>query len=333
MKIIINRLQSFCSYSFVIIFTIFIQNSPYLFAQNSFYVPHNTLSVGAGTASYYGDLSPYSRPIQSTIDEIRWNIAANYIHSFGNHWSARVGLKYIRIAGDDANMLGVKGKEARFVRNLHFRNDVKELSLMMAYDFVNAPRYYTKRKLLSPYLLGGIIAFLHSPEAKTPDGTWVKLRPLNTEGQGLPNYDTPYKVWGMGAAVGAGIKIKLSPHLDLGLESSFHYAFTDYLDDVYGKYASNTDLTDPLAIAMANRAGEKAAAYSGIDRTEGIRSYVVLREPFYANPATDPFTSTSIRNFGRAGTSRGGSALKDGYLVTSINLIFHLPNKVVCPKY
>ena len=326
--------KTFCYYTFLLNF-IFLGGVSNLLAQNTFKVPHNTFSIGLGTASYYGDLSPYSRPIQSTIDALRWNIAANYTHSFGNNWSARVGLKYIRIAGDDANMLGVKGKEERFARNLHFRNDVKELSFVMVYDFVNAPRYYTKRKGISPYLLGGIVGFSHSPEAKTPEGNWVKLRPLSTEGQGLTGYGTPYKTWGMGAALGAGIKIKISPTVDVGIEGSFQYTFTDYLDDVTGKYANAIDLAQlgTLSVTMANRSRETIAIALGIDRTEGVRNYVSIKEPVYAtNTNLDPFTSTTMRNVGRTGANRGGSALKDGYLITSISLVFHLPNKIQCPK-
>jgi hypothetical protein len=94
---------------------------------------HIILTLGIGSSSYYGDLSSYSRPIQSTLDEIRWNVGGYYTHYFTSRWGARVGLRYVRIAGNDFNM-GVVGKQDRFARNLHFRNDLKELSAVGIYN-------------------------------------------------------------------------------------------------------------------------------------------------------------------------------------------------------
>jgi hypothetical protein len=116
-------------------------------AQNSYKVPHNTLSFALGSASYYGDLSSYSRPIQSTLDEIRWNVGGYYTHSFGGHWSARLGLRYVRIAGNDIHMLNTNDKSDRYIRNLHFRNDIKELSVAGIYDF-NKSRSITAKEML-----------------------------------------------------------------------------------------------------------------------------------------------------------------------------------------
>jgi hypothetical protein len=80
--------------------------------QDKFFVPHNTLTLGIGSSSYYGDLSSYSRPVQSTLDEIRWNVGGYYTHYFTSRWGARVGLRYVRIAGNDFNMQGVVGKRS-----------------------------------------------------------------------------------------------------------------------------------------------------------------------------------------------------------------------------
>ncbi|MDI9880054.1 hypothetical protein [Flectobacillus longus] len=302
--------------------------------QNRFFVPHNTLTFGIGSSSYYGDLSSYSRPIQSTLDEVRWNVGGYYTHYFTSRWGARVGLRYVRIAGNDFNMQGVDGKLDRFARNLHFRNDLKELSAVGIYNLNPAPRYYNKRQAFSTYLLGGIAVFLHDPMAKTPTGEWVKLRPLNTEGQGLPGYDSPYKAWAAAGVAGAGVRFKLNDQWDLGLEGLLQYSFTDYLDDIKGSYANPNDLAiyGNLTVTMANRSREGVDAYTGKNRTTGIREYVLDKQPNF-DPSQDPFTSATMQNYGQTGQLRGSSQLKDSYMTMSIHLIYHLPNGIRCPSY
>lgn len=303
-------------------------------AQNKFFVPHNTLTFGIGTSSYYGDLSSYSRPVQSTLDEIRWNVGGYYTHYFTSRWGARVGLRYVRIAGNDFNMQGVDGKLDRFARNLHFRNDLKELSAVGIYNLNPTPRYYSKRQVFSTYLLGGLAVFLHDPMAKTPTGEWVKLRSLNTEGQGLPGYDSPYKAWAAAGVAGAGVRFKLNEQWDLGFEGLFQYTFTDYLDDIKGNYANPNDLAvyGSLSVTMANRSRELIDAYTGKNRTAGVREYVLDKQPNF-DPAQDPFTSSIMQSYGRTGQLRGSSQLKDSYMTLSIHLIYHLPNAVRCPSY
>lgn len=303
-------------------------------SQNNFFVPHNTLSIGVGSASYYGDLSSYSRPIQSTIDEIRWNVGGYYTHYLNSRWGIRGGIRYVRIAGNDINMEGVEGKMDRFARNLHFRNDLKELSAVGIYNLNRLSRYYNRRQAISLYMLGGLAIMLHDPMAKSPTGEWVKLRPLNTEGQGLQGYDTPYKAWTGAGIAGAGVRFKINDQWDLGLEGLLQYTFTDYLDDIKGNYANPNDLAvyGSLTVAMANRSREVIDAYSGRDRTAGVLEYVLDRQRNF-DPAQDPFTSSTMQNYGRTGQLRGSSQLKDSYITFSIHLIYHLPNSIRCPKF
>ncbi len=310
-------------------------------AQKLYQPAYNTLSFGVGTASYYGDLSPYSRPVPSTLNELRWNIGALFTHNFGNRWSVRAGLRYIRIAGDDGNMLGVKGREYQFARNVHFRNDLKELSVNLTMDLFKTD-HYLRRRIIRPYLVGGFALYLHSPQARpnpsVSSSTWVSLRDLRTEGQGLPGYGTIYKSWAGALTGGLGFKIKLSNYIDLGVEGTVNYATTDYIDDIGGNYAKPSDLANigALSVAMGNRALERTSAYTGLNRTAGARAYVVTKEAAYNNTALDPFASTTMQNFGTPGTLRGnGSRLSDGYMLTSVSVIYYLgrDRNTRCPKF
>ncbi len=300
--------------------------------------PYSSVSFGAGTSSYYGDLSPYSRFIPSTFKGMQWNLAFNYTRQLSPSFGLRFGLTWARIAGDDNKMEGVTGYDTYFIRNLHFRNDVKELSILGQLDLVPASKGITRRPKVVPYLFGGISIFAHDPMAKTPVGNgfsneWVRLQPLHTEGQGLPGYAKPYSLIGVGIPLGLGLRYKLNQKFDLGVEVGYRVTFTDYLDDVGGNYADPADLQasgGALAVAMGNRTMEKTAAYSLKNRTQGVLNYLVSNN--ISVPANgDPFFLGYIPGFVDRTDPRGNSKLKDSYMLTSIKLIYNIPPKIKCP--
>lgn len=298
--------------------------------------PHSSVSFGVGTSSYYGELSPYVRPIQSTFNMIRWNLAFNYTRYFTQNWSGRIGLTYARIAGDDNTLEGVKGFEANFIRNLHFRNDIKELSLLAQYDFKSGGRSYERREKVVPYLFGGIAVFAHNPMAKPESslyGTdWVTLQDKHTEGQGLPGYtDKPYSLIGVSFPIGFGVRVKINKDFDFGAEVGFRYSMTDYLDDVGGKYAATDDLRaqSPLAASLGDRSQEQIAAYSGKDRTQSYVNFLNANGIPISDPNA-PVVSTNT-GIGLKGNPRGSSSVKDSYMLTNFSIIYHLPVKIKCP--
>ncbi len=306
--------------------------------KNRLFEPNSTVSFGVGTSSYYGDISPYNRFLQSTVNGMRWNVNFNFTRQFSPTFALRFGLTYARISGDDNYLEGIKGYEGNFIRNLHFRNDIKELSIVGQYDLVRTSRSYLRRANIIPYLFGGIAVFAHDPMAK-PDpvlygNDWVRLQPLNTEGQGLPGYtNTPYSLISVSFPVGLGVKYKLNRHWDLGVELSYRYALTDYLDDVSGNFANSADLEaqSPLAASMGNRSLERIAARSGNDRTEGVINYLTGIGAYSPNNPYDPFTLTSIPGFSDNRDFRGNPTYNDSYLLTTVKLIYHIPNKIKCP--
>ncbi len=307
--------------------------------KNRLFEPSSSVSFGVGTSSYYGDLSPYNRFLQSTVNGMRWNLAFNFTRQISPSVGIRVGLTYARISGDDSYMENVKGYEAYFVRNLHFRNDIKQLSVVAQYDLVKTSRSFLRREGIIPYLFGGVAVFAHNPVAKTPivAGTtseWVSLQPLHTEGQGLPTYDSsPYSLVSVSFPIGFGVRYKLSRNWDLGFEMSYQYALTDYLDDAGGKYADPADLQSqangPLSVSMANRSLEQYAANRGIDRRQGVLNYLAsIGYPAGFDPIA---TQSPIIGFVDRTDSRGNPKYNDSYLLTSVKVIYHIPTKIKCP--
>jgi hypothetical protein len=59
---------------------------------------------------------------------------------------------------------------------------------------------------------------------------------------------------------GGGVRIAMTPRISIGLEFSAFRSFTDYLDDVAGRYVPFTDILqetgNQVAAALSNREGE-----------------------------------------------------------------------------
>lgn len=307
--------------------------------KNRIFEPTSTVSLGFGTSSYYGDLSPYGRIVQSTFNGMRWNANFNFTRQISPTFGVRFGLTWARISGDDSFMDGLEGYEGNFMRNLHFRNDVKELSIVGQYDLVPTERGFLRRQAIIPYIYGGIAVFAHDPLAR-PDSSvylsrdWVRLQTLNTEGQGLPGYATPYSLISVSFPIGFGVRYKLNSSWDLGFEMGYRYTLTDYLDDVSGNYADPLDLAglSPLSRDMGNRTLERFAANRGVDRTNGVASFLTSQGLYDPKLGLDPFTVvTLVKGFSNKTDQRGIPKYNDSYLLTTLKLIYHIPGKIRCP--
>jgi len=311
--------------------------------QKSMYEKHSDISFGIGTANYYGDLAPFSRPIQSTLQNISWNLGVDFTRHFAPHFSGRVSLTWLRLTGDDNKFEGVTGLEHLYMRNTHFRNDVQELALTGIYNLIPESRSFHNRPKVNPYLLAGFAIFHHNPEAKVPTNytgseaspdEWVSLQPLHTEGQGLPGYtDQPYNLVNANLHFGAGIKYKLNSNWDVGFEVGIRYTFTDYLDDVGGYFAKKSDLAafSSLSAAMGHRENEKTAAWTGRDREAFARAYYTKINPKYSDPNLFPIGSFPELDGTNGGVRNSSSKLNDMYILTNFKIIYHVTPSIKCP--
>ncbi len=309
----------------------------------------SSLGFGLGTSTYFGDLNPISRPLQGIASSnIRWNISAHYQRYFKPNVSFRVGLTYARVFADDNLFENVAGYEENYLRNLHFRNDIKELSLVGVYEFKPLPRNNQKRDNFRPYIFGGIAVFSHNPKAKGIDSVnvqnkWIDLQPLGTEGQGQSGYAPKlYSTINLAIPVGIGAKFKINNEFDFGIELGMRYTFSDHLDDVAGNYADESALTannqSGLSKKLANRTNEKFAAYTGNDRTLLVEKYL-LAKGLQTASATDIANARSyelgypngIQGVSDVASKRGKTTGNDMYLLTTFSLIYHLPAKIKCP--
>lgn len=147
-------------------------------------------------------------------------------------------------------------------RNLNFRAPIVELSAQVEVYFTkDKPRKIYKisgiksRKKInwSGYGFTGISVFYFFPQGKY-NGTWYGLRRLSTEGQGLPGGPRRYSLVQIAIPVGIGAKYVIDRKWSLNAEISFRKTFTDYIDDVSGRYYDNASLRSAKGDNAANLA-------------------------------------------------------------------------------
>ncbi|RYF91096.1 MAG: hypothetical protein EOO03_02190 [Chitinophagaceae bacterium] len=166
---------------------------------------------------------------------------------FGALYQDKVGLRleanFGKVSAHDSVLVDVPMKDiarARYNRNLSFRSNITEVSLIAEIYPLSFIDWEMKDKdppRLSPYVMGGVGYFKFNPQANL-NGTWVNLQPLSTEGQGFKEYPDrkPYDLNGISIPFGGGIKYEVSPLLNIRAEFLYRPTNTDYLDDVSTTY-------------------------------------------------------------------------------------------------
>lgn len=308
---------------------------------------YSTVGIGGGSSHYFGDLSPYGSFYYGVITNVRWNATINYTRQLSPQLAARVGFTWARIAGDDYAYSQhdlSKFKDA-FLRNLHFRNDIKEFTITGLFNLL--PQYSKGpqgRNRFMPYTFLGFGFYAHTPQARdvaTLDpvtgnvalGDWINLKEQTTSGQGINStYPKPYSLIQPVFPVGFGLKVKLNEKFDLSFEGSFRITPFDYLDDVgNSNYANPTDLgfiptaaVQPISVILANRAGENYSATTGASRIADFANIAGLTS------GTPLLNGTSVFGYS-ANNYRGRGQKWDTYVVTQITLNYVISSQIKCP--
>lgn len=181
-----------------------------------------------GIGYYFGDLNTrfdlgLPRPSGGLVGKFNFNART----------SVRMGLHYTMIEAKDSRSSNTYEQ----VRNLSFRSHVGEFQALLELNFLPIV-HGDAEKFWSPYLiLGG--SFLYFDPSTQYQDSWVRLRPLGTEGQAVGQEYLPIH----GALVyGVGFKFNLNMKWTLFAEVNARAALTDYIDDVSTTYPDNAQL-------------------------------------------------------------------------------------------
>lgn len=190
---------------------------------------HHEIGLGLGIANYHGDLQPKMfasegyRPMGTVV----------YKFFMSPRIGLRTGVSFAQVTAADS--LGDIKNNVR--RNLSFGSNIFEFHGGLEFNFL--PIDILKRKV-TPYIFGGIGVFYFNPYAEDNAGNKHFLRPLSTEGQGLPMYPDrkQYSLVNMSFPFGGGFKFFIGNTILITPEIGFRYTNTDYLDDVSKSYVN-----------------------------------------------------------------------------------------------
>lgn len=311
---------------------------------------------GFGMTNYFGDLAPKTRRGSSAMNYTRTYLTGFYLHRIHPNITIRGALTWMRLRGDDYSVANISNPsntdKGRFVRNLHFRNDIFELSGVGIFELFPTDRGYLRRNFLNPYGVLGLSVFYHDPKAKTPlesgkNNKWVRLQPLGTEGQntGIPGTPSPYSLVQIGVPLGIGVRYRLADKWDLSFETCYRFVFTDYIDDVSSKYPSEEVYNKMLAqgnklgIEMSNRSAELLAAVDGQRRVDVTRkwgsTWNILRTEKYTVTNEETGEKVDFRRVDghEVNASPRGNKRRDYWLNTAFHLAYILEIKQKPPKF
>ena len=298
---------------------------------------YNSIGFSLNALNYYGDLAPSASSFSTDISFTKPGFGISFMHRFGPRYSVTGQFMFATIKGSDsesADKTDLSNGIYRYQRNLSFRNQIKELSVVATFDLFDNQQTYMSRVKWTPYAYIGIAVFLHNPQAIAPAtdltgaplaqaGEYVDLQPLGTEGQHstLASTDVnsgiqPYSLIQFAIPFGLGARFRLTDVLDLSADIGFRYSFTDYLDDVSANYVDLTKLSTPLAQAMSYRTNE-LPGYPVNAKPSGIPGVNV--EAGYGSEYPD--------------NKRGGKKDNDVYMVTSVKLSYILNAKFHQAKF
>lgn len=174
----------------------------------------------------------------------------------GPYFGYKGSIAFAMVSGNDA----LTNESARKNRNLSFRSPIVELSGQVEFYFLKekSGNMYKisgltgkkKKQHVTAYVFSGVGLFYFSPHAKY-DGHWYSLSKLHTEGQGLPGGPKQYSKFSVCIPIGIGVRKMINKKWSVGGELAFRKTFTDYIDDVSGRYYDKVKLAGAYGAASA----------------------------------------------------------------------------------
>ena len=265
-----------------------------LFAQTSL-----EFGVLLGGSTYYGDLN--GQQLSASHVHASGGIIGRY--NINERWAVKGYFGYGKISGADSISKSSRDKQ----RNLSFVSDIFEVSAQFELNLIKNKTGFNSTNKIIPYLFSGIAIFNFNPRA-TYKGEEYELQPLGTEGQGTTEYNDreKYALTQISIPLGFGLKKRFGKHLTFGIEAGLRYTFTNYLDDIGGKFANNN--------VVRRASGEVAGALA--DRSAEV------------NPSGFPMFSE-----GRS-RSKKWMPLNDIYILGGVTITYKFfPQGMKCPKF
>jgi hypothetical protein len=275
--------------------------------------PRKEYILGIGAANFLGELGGANQIGTHLVKDLEFSTtrpsaALGMRYKFNKRLAVKGGFYYQLVSGAD----NLTKEPFRKNRNLSFRSNLFELSVQGEFYFTREQTGHLykiknargmKSYDFQAYTFVGFGGLLFNPKANY-HGKWVALQPLGTEGEGLPGGPKKYKRVTACIPYGLGMKEGLNKDWSVGMEIGFRYTFSDYIDDVSGKYYDNN------AIKAAH--GQMAAD---------------LADPSLHSMPPDQNGVIAGGWQAAPGSERGNPKYKDAYMFVDFTISYKMPYK------
>lgn len=279
--------------------------------------------IGVGGTNFLGDLGGRNQvgtdfsPADLDVQATSLGGILGFRFRFAPKWATTFSVSGGLVRGSDANTNEV----VRNSRNLSFRSPVVTVSQRLEYLLSTYEQFGSRYKIPGIrgakdmnnqlYVFAGIGATYFNPQGQLPSGEWRNLADLNTEGQGLEGGPKDYIPFTVAVPMGIGFRWGLDKVYRLGVEISYVYTFTDYLDDVSGTYYDQDAIATAYGpdAAYFSNPSTKNQHWFAADQQRGDSnrdSYVTANIILYRNLTYKP----SGYKFGRPVKFKGGGRYK-----------------------
>jgi hypothetical protein len=307
---------------------------------------YGSVGVSMGAMNYFGDIVPEPAFTSYRFKSTRPSISLSYTYRYMPRVSFRGSYTWGRIIGDDKLSADFHEPEnwGRYMRNLSFKNDINELSVVTIIDLFENRNTYIRRPDWVPYGFVGIAIFHHNPKAFYQNGShpnispeddiptgWYALRPLGTEGQYVygGGYKSPYELFQISIPFGLGVRYRLDNQWDLSFEVGWRKTFTDYLDDA--STDSFIDKADLLSEENGSPNRKASAIFSDRSAERPIDHDTMFKMK------SNPDRAVPYKHLDGFGTpdryKRGNTADKDWYIFTGLQINYIIAPGVRGPKF
>ena len=286
------------------------------------------VGLGIGPSFFLGDLGGSEGKGKTFIKDVDMPLTklmkGIYINIYPVEWLGfRLAGNIGYLEGDDAQAPNKGGAERfRLYRNLKFRSNLWDAYAgLEIYPTVFLEQYDGLQGKIRPYGFIGVGAFHFNPQgeyvASNGSKTWVDLKPLKLEGQGMSEYPDrkEYALTQLMIPMGGGIKYYVKENFYVGFEILHRKTFTDYIDDVSTKYIDPRYFDAHLPATQAAQARQLS-----------------YRENFY-NPAVSRRYINTQRGDPKENDAYFSSNLRLGWRFDSNSESARAKKQLKCPVY
>jgi len=243
------------------------------------------LTGGTGFSTYFGELKSDNDRFDTKL-----NITFGLHYRIQSRYMVGMNVLWYALEGDDAEGPNPK-------RNLSFTSSNFEWNVMGTILLFPDGLRFNQRRTFNFFVKAGFGFTWFNPKGEL-NGTKYPLRPLLTEGVEYNRFTTiiPF---------GMGLKLRVSPFLNIVIDGGYRYAFTDYFDDVSTVHLDQNSFTDPIAAALADRRPEIGLEVKAAGTKRGNPgfndAYFILnvRAEYYLPATFNPFQINKLRTHKR----------------------------------